>query len=271
MNLFINDNFFHTVDRKVNVLQLIRQVAEDDEVILREVLEALLEMYGYTTPELLEEEILDGAVDDVTIFDDTLYAKGDALREIFDSLFPGDYTQVISNLNDQLLNSTETTLRLDHNCVPVLPEVQPDLPFPAEDLVSDETEVSAVHTEVDVLSSDAFLGQLVFNGKVIPVREVTGKNGVLFDVCRLYNAVYGQGNNLDYVQQLLVERRLVIDPEDVLCINNTIYLTQFALAKLHDRLTYQSEWRPLAEQIVSQFVASPYQDMKFDLLGNRVG
>lgn len=326
MNLFISDNFIDTLDQKVNVVQLIQQVAEDDDLLQVEILSELANMFDYTTPGI-EEAINDGEFEDLAIRDEILYVGGQVLKDLFEALFPGDHTVVIEALVNSIQSATEPTLRLDHNCTPVVPaevesrEVQqtidfsklstvdvrphaygkesPNLMFgeartvpvsssvPEGHVVTgvDDNEMTVrpvevlpfpsaeevLRPEVAVLNSEAVLGELKVNGCVIPVRQVIGKNGVLFPVDYLYSAVYNLQHNPDYLRQILVEYRSSLDPEDVLFANGGLYLTVYGLAKLHGRLCHIIEWQPLVAKIVNQFTLNPYDNVSFDLLGNQVG
>ncbi|EBX1873734.1 hypothetical protein DRD23_09585 [Salmonella enterica subsp. enterica serovar Enteritidis] len=323
MNLFISDNFIDTVGQNVNVVQLIQQIAEDDDLLQVEILSELAAMFDYGTNGM-EEAIKDGEFDDILLLDDTLYVGGEVLRDLFEALYPGDHTVVINALITSIANSGDTTLRLDHNCTPVVEEHQevqqtidfsklstvdvrphaygkespnlmlgeartvpvsssvPEghvvtgvddnemtvrpvevLPFPAAEEV--------LRPEVAVLNSEAVLGELKVNGCVIPVRQVIGKNGVLFSVDYLYSAVYNLQHDPDYLRQILVEYRSSLDSEDVLFANGSLYLTVYGLAKLHGRLCHLIEWQPLVAKIVNQFTLNPYDNVSFDLLGNQVG
>lgn len=326
MNLFISDNFIDTLDQKINIVQLIQQVAEDDELLQVEILSELANMFDYTTSGI-EEAIKDGEFEDLAIRDEILYVGGETLRDLFESLFPGDHTVVINALIASIANATEPTLRLDHNGTPVVPaevesrEVQqtidfsklstvdvrqhaygkesPNLMFgeartvpvsssvPEGHVVTgvDDNEMTVrpvevlpfpsaeevLRPEVAVLNSEAVLGELKVNGCVIPVRQVIGKNGVLFSVDYLYSAVYNLQHDPDYLRQILVEYRSSLDPEDVLFANGGLYLTVYGLAKLHGRLCHIIEWQPLVAKIVNQFTLNPYDNVSFDLLGNQVG
>lgn len=326
MNLFISDNFIDTLDQKVNVVQLIQQVAEDDDLLQVEILSELANMFDYTTPGI-EEAINDGEFEDLAIRDEILYVGGQVLKDLFEALFPGDHTVVIEALVNSIQSATEPTLRLDHNCTPVVPaevesrEVQQTIDFsklstvdvrphaygkespnlmlgeartvPVSSAVPEGHVVTGVddnemtvrpvevlpfpaaeevlRPEVAVLNSEAVLGELRVNGCVIPVRQVIGKNGVLFSVDYLYHAVYNLQHDPDYLRQILVEYRSSLDPEDVLFANGGLYLTVYGLAKLHGRLCHIIEWQPLVAKIVNQFTLNPYESVSFDLLGNQVG
>lgn len=322
MNLFISDNFIDTLDQKINIVQLIQQVAEDDELLHIEILSELANMFDYTTNDI-EEAIKDGEFEDLAIRDEILYVGGETLRDLFESLFPGDHTVVINALISSIANATEPTLRLDHNGTPVVSqqaataddafvepwleagapslsnavasdvrlgaEVEQDIgePVPEGNVVTAvegntltrrPVEVApfpaaeeVLRSEVAVLNSEAILGELKIDGRTIPVRQVTGKNGVLFSVEYLYSAAYNLQHDPDYLRQILVEYRSSIDPEDILFSNGGIYLTVYGLAKLHGRLCHIIEWQPLVAKIVNQFTLNPYESVSFDLLGNQVG
>lgn len=132
MNLFISDNFIDTVGQKVNIIQLIQQVAEDDDLLQLEIISELANMFDYTTNGM-EEAINDGEFDDILLQDETLYVGGEVLKDLFESLYPGDHTAVINSLVNSIINASDTTLRLDHNCTPVVPaereEVQQSIDF----------------------------------------------------------------------------------------------------------------------------------------------
>lgn len=297
MNLFINNNFIDTVGRNINVLQLIRQIAEDDDVIFPELISALKDHLDYVNSDMLVEDIDLGEHENAAIVDETLYASGNLLKAIFEELFPGDYTVVIDALVASVEASDDQTLRLDHNGLPVvehqeeidfskiaslevtaprpnadidlnapLVETRPVAPFPGD---SEGTQV--LQSEVATLNSAAILGELRVDGRVIPVRQVTGKNGVLFSVQDLYKVIYNLQHDQEYLRQVLVEYRTSIDPEDILFNTGVIYLTVYGLAKLHTRLCYLVEWQPLVAKIVNQFTLNPYENVSFDLLGNQVG
>ena len=326
MNLFISDNFIDTVGQNVNIVQLIQQIAEDDDLLQVEIISELAQMLDYTTPGI-EEAINDGEFEDLAIRDEILYVGGQVLKDLFEALFQGDHTVVIEALVNSIQSATEPTLRLDHNCTPVVPaevesrEVQQTIDFsklstvdvrphaygkespnlmlgeartvpvsssvPEGHVVTgvDDNEMTVrpvevlpfpsaeevLRPEVAVLNSEAVLGELKVNGCVIPVRQVIGKNGVLFSVDYLYSAMYNLQHDPDYLRQILVEYRSSLDPEDVLFANGGLYLTVYGLAKLHGRLCHIIEWQPLVAKIVNQFTLNPYDNVSFDLLGNQVG
>ena len=326
MNLFISDNFIDTVGQNVNIVQLIQQIAEDDDLLQVEIISELAQMLDYTTPGI-EEAINDGEFEDLAIRDEILYVGGQVLKDLFEALFQGDHTVVIEALVNSIQSATEPTLRLDHNCTPVVPaevesrEVQQTIDFsklstvdvrphaygkespnlmlgeahtvPVSSAVPEGHVVTGVddnemtvrpvevlpfpaaeevlRPEVAVLNSEAVLGELKVNGCVVPVRQVIGKNGVLFSVDYLYSATYNLQHDPDYLRQILVEYRSSLDPEDVLFANGGLYLTVYGLAKLHGRLCHIIEWQPLVAKIVNQFTLNPYDNVSFDLLGNQVG
>ena len=291
MNLFISENFIDTVGNKVNVIQLIRHVAEDDEILNVEVMKGLTEVTGYDSIEELGVDIRNGNFTNLAIRDDELYVGGTELCDLFENLYPGDYTSVITSLVSSISNATSPSLRLNHNGLPVVDvaverqEVQQGFNFPAiaamdaplvetrpaEPFPRDSAGQEVLQPEVATLNSAVILGELRVDGRVIPVRQVTGKNGVLFSVDNLYSAIYGLQHNPDYLRQILVEYRTSIDPEDVVFANGAIYLTVYGLAKLHTRLCHLVEWQPLVAKIVNQFTLNPYESVSFDLLGNQVG
>lgn len=130
MNLFISENFIDTVGTKVGVLALTRHVAEDDELIHLEAMDALCRVTAYESIDELTNAIKNGEFTDIALRDDELYVGGDTLRDLFEDLYPDDYTSVIAALTSSIQNATDTTLRLDHNCVPVVPEREEQMAFP---------------------------------------------------------------------------------------------------------------------------------------------
>lgn len=286
MNLFISDNFMDTIGTKVNVLQLIRQVAEDDDVVHSEVLAALSEYWDMSII-----DALDNGVDfaDILLQDDTAYANGESLKAIFEILFPGDYTQVIDSLVNQLAVS-DGTLRLDHNCVPVALTVDfsdavaidPVQSAPESHVVTgpDTMSMRSIEPfqedqisipEVATLSSDSILGELYFDGKRIPTVWPTNANGVLFDVEALYRAIYGIGINPDHLRQILVTNASLFSQEDYRIIEGQVFLSISTLSRIHPQLGYAVEWDPMVARIVRYYAHAPLDNVSFNLLGNQVG
>lgn len=124
MNLFIGENYIDTVGNKVNVLQLIRQVADDDDIIQSEVLAELVDILDYIGVEALQDAINNGEEEELAMHDDVLYVGGGALKAVFEGLFPGDYTSLLDAFVNSVENATAPTLKLNHNLVPV--EQEPD-------------------------------------------------------------------------------------------------------------------------------------------------
>ena len=302
MNLFISDNFIDTVGQRVNVLQLVRHVAEDDDLVHVEAMDALCRVTAYDEINQLSIDIANDHFTDIALRDDELYVGGETLKDLIEELYPDDYTAVINALVTSMINATTPSLRLDHNGLPIVPvevtEAPVTLGAPSFQNINDPIAEGSVATavcddtlttlpvapfqgdsegpavpgpEVAVLNSEAVLGELKVNGCVIPVRQVIGKNGVLFSVDYLYSAVYNLQHDPDYLRQTLVEYRSSLDPEDVLFANGGLYLTVYGLAKLHGRLCHIIEWQPLVAKIVNQFTLNPYDNVSFDLLGNQVG
>lgn len=324
MNLFINENFIDTVGTKPSVIQLIRQIAEDDEIVYGEVLEALRENLDYVTTEMLEDEIRDGGVEDVAILDGALYVEGNTLIELFENLYPGDHTAVIAALVASIQNSTGPTLRVDHNgIVAVPPEVEtapggtqldafaasaPNLaaavaqdillgnertqsiaePVPANHVITainDQTvTVRQVEPfpgnpqgeevrspEVAVLSSQAILGNLTFNGSRIRTALPARTNGVLFNAADLYHAIYGMQADQQYLQQLVRQNAAVINGEDLRVIDGYVFLSVPALSVIHPHISPCVEWYPTIMKVTNWYANGPYRDATFNLLGNLEG
>lgn len=324
MNLFINENFIDTVGTKPNVIQLIRQIAEDDEIVYGEVLEALRENLDYANTSALEDDIRDGDVEGVAVLDDALYVEGDVLIDLFENLFPGDHTAVIAALVASIQNSTGPTLRVDHNgIVAVAPEVEtapggtqldafaasaPTLaaavasdvrlgsertqsiaePVPENHVITaindqtvtvrkvepfpGNTEGTEVRSpEVAVLSSQAILGTLTFNGSRIRTALPTGANGVLFNAADLYQAIYGLQADQQYLQQLVRQNAAVIDDGDLRVIDGYVFLSVPALSVIHPHIAPCVEWYPSIMKVTNWYANGPYRDSAFNLLGNLVG
>lgn len=288
MNLFISDNFIDTIGHRVNILQVIRQVAEEDDLIQAEILNELCEILDYSTAASLQDSITENEFEDLALSDDVLYIGGELLKDIFEALFPGDHTTVISALVESIGQADQPLIKLTHNCVPdqsvEVQEVQElqlnfpnipamnerhvDLSAPAQPFQASE---EVLRTEVAVLSSDLILGNLSFNGHNVGVAYPAGKNGVVFDVQSLYYAVYGLEIDPRYLAQILIENRTSIDPEDLHMVGHTINLTAYGLAKVHSRLSHLVEWYPLVTQVVTDFCNNPHSDLTLNLLGNPEG
>lgn len=282
MNLFISNNFIDTVQNKVKAIQVIKQVSDDDEVIHSEVMNALAQKLGYDDTVDLTRDIENGEVVDAILQDGELYVSGEILQDIFDLLYPGDYTGVILSLAqaiDSLDEFANVTLRLNHNCLP-MPEEAPANPF-TEQTIEGETRVpQPTPFQIETPAAPVFqpevaevaegLGSLTFNDRVIGVKHLPGKNGILFHIASLYYAVYGVEHDQNYLQQLVLELRESLAPEDLL-LENGLYATAAALKVLHGRLSYLVEWKPMVVRVVGTFISRPTTNMKFDLLGDLEG
>ena len=307
MNLFISENFIDTVSNSVNVLQLIRHVTDDDEIVHVEVMDALCRVTAYDSINDLSVDINNHHFSDIALRDDQVYVGGETLKDLFEDLYPDDYTAVIAALVSSITSATTPTLRVDHNGLPVVPVEVADASEYSADATpnaaasnlsyaetptadasnlatmdfsklnsvapfpGDQEGTQVFLPEVATLSSELVLGNLQVNGSSIRTLAPTGKNGVLFNVFDLYFRAYGLQLGNDYIQQLLVERRAVISSDDIHVSGGTVYLNAHALAALHDRLCNLLEWSSLAATIVNRYSLNPHQDWSFDLLGNHVG
>lgn len=306
MNVFMNDNFLNTHGRMVDVLQVIRQIAEDDDVIESEVHDILCEYHNYLGDDF-QEELREGTIDFAVQVDDVLYVDSNSLRAVFEELFPDDHTRVVDNLATNLATFTGTVLRVDHNgSILEAAEEEPapwnfdtaaTAPTPpismgqavtqrADAPIPENSVVTAVDTNAGTLttrtlepttldaafalSSSQILGTLKFNGHTITTAEPTGKNGVVFQVEQLYGAVYGNQINQEFLQNLIVTKRFQIDREDIFVQNGMVYLSKYAIAKLHPDFCYQIEWAPAVSHVVNAYLANPYEDLHLDILGNRI-
>lgn len=296
MNLFISENFIDTVGNKVNVIQLIRHVAEDDEILNVEVMKGLTEVTGYDSIEELGVDIRNGNFTNLAIRDDELYVGGTELCDLFENLYPGDYTSVITSLVSSISNATSPSLRLNHNCTPVVdvteaiaPGVTLNAPYSQSFIEPVKTNAALVGVdgdrgtfqdlqteevqcpEVAVLNSSEILGTLIFNNYPIRVTQPANKYGVLFEVAGLYHSIYGMVYDPEYLRQVIVEFRHAIHPADIHVINGTIYLTIGGLQIVHSRLANIVEWQPLIGTVTNLYATNPHTSWTFDLMGNLVG
>lgn len=302
MNLFISDNFIDTVGQRVNVLQLVRHVAEDDDLVHVEAMDALCRVTAYDEINQLSIDIANDHFTDIALRDDELYVGGETLKDLIEELYPDDYTAVINALVTSMINATTPSLRLDHNGLPIVPVEVTEAPVtlgapsfqnindpiaegsvatavcddtlttrPVAPFQGDSEEPAVSGSEVAVLNSVHIMGNLKFNNRNICTLQPAGKNGVLFNVAELYASVYGLFHSPDYLMQILVEKRSILGSADFLIVGDQLYLNSYALSALHDRLCCMIEWTPLAAQIVNQYSGNPHHDWAFDLLGNLVG
>lgn len=273
MNLFLNNNFINTYGQLVDVSQLLRQIADEDDVIISEMTAILQSEMSY--PGDFDQGLETGDIEFARLADDILYVNGDALKVIFENLLPGDYTAVVTAIANQIDNPTSATIRLDHNGVPVeeavspyvlplnpeIAEVQPQQPFPEEAEVL-QSRVVEVNT--------AGLGELKFNGHNIRTEFSLETNGVVFDVESLYRAIYGQAHDPEYIQNIVLTNREVLRPSDVYTSFGRVYLSIDALTKLHQHLAFQVEWLSMVATVTNAYADNPHENVYFNLLGHQV-
>lgn len=284
MNLFIGSNFIDTFQNKVKAIQVIKQISDDDEIIHSEVIEALAQNLNYSDTSSLVRDIRAGELDGAVLQDEELYVNGEFLQDIFDNLYPGDYTGVAHSLAmaiDSLDEFANVTLRLDHNCLPIQ-EAAPaqTSPFSTQTIEGERREVQQPIPFQEIPAEPVFqpevaplesaLGALSFNDRTIHVASLPDK-GMLFDVESLYFAIYGVEHDQNYLRQLIVETRDSLTESDVHIVNRRLALSPKGLKLLHSRLCYLVEWQPMVLRVVSTFIVHPTIDMKFDLLGNLEG
>lgn len=335
MNLFISENFIDTVGIKVNVLALVRHVAEDDELIHIEAMDALCRVTGYDSIDELTAAIKNGEFTEVALRDDELYVGGTVLRDLFEDLYPDDHTAVIAALTNSIQNATDTTLRLDHNCVPAIPEAREeqlgfpeiaileetrpnesisetvrmapgriqhiadpvpeghaitaingnqvvvrkmeaavDLPAPAVEREATPFQGDQEGTKVrltEVAPLEVTLGELRFNGHVIRTAIPEGYNDVLFNIEDLYHNIYGLQTNPDYLQQIIVQHRLVLNNHDIFVRNGAVFANIRALSVFHQVISPCAEWYPMVTRVTQDYANNPHFSVNFNLLGNRAG
>lgn len=268
MNLFINNNFINTHGQLVDVQQLLRQIADVDDVIESEILAILSSKMDF--PGDFDEDLHNGDLDFVVLSEGTVYVNGEALQVVFEDLLPGDYTMVVEAIARQIDNASGSTLRLDHNGVPVeeqlaLPEVAPE-PFPG-----DQAEAEVCQSDLATVDPASSLGMLKFNGHQILTALTPLEGRLVFAVDSLYRAIYGHSHEQDYLCNLVVANREVLRPSDVHYSFGRLYLSIDALTKLHQHLAYHVEWLSMVATVVNTYANNPYEDVNFNLLGHQVG
>lgn len=287
MNLFIGENYIDTIGNKINVLQLIRQVADDDEIIQSEVLAELSDILDYSGVEALQDAINNGEEEELAMHDDILYVGGGALKEVFEELFPGDYTSLLDAFVNSIENATAPTLKLNHNLVPVVDPVEQEPDFqslatrtpqakaylveaPVAPFPGDSPAEEVLQSELATLNLDTVKGDLRFNNSIIRTFLRVGSNGVLFNVEDLYHSIYGLHTNPDYLQQLVRQNAPSITANDIEVRGSDIYLSTKSLAVIHPQIAPCVEWFPTIMKVTNWFNHNPHVDASFDLLGDLV-
>jgi hypothetical protein len=278
MNLFINENFIDTFASKVNIIQLIRQVADDEDVIQSEVLEVIETAFGDE-----EQDLINADDKHSTIMDDVLYCGPVAIRVIFNELYDEDYEGVIARICEALEQASGPTLRLDVNGFEVVPddttEVQIQLPIndsqPIDDTRMGYGSQTAVIDDVVTESKELFaedaeepkaypggtsgsifnpkLPELWFGGRRISVMRKDGDDVVMYNVDQMYNAAYGIQAGPEFLTQLFVRRRLDIDPTEVEVNGSSFFASSFVLASLHGELSPYAEFNSIVSVIVETY------------------
>lgn len=300
MNLFISDNFIDTVGQRVNVLQLVRHVAEDDDLVHVEAMDALCRVTAYDEINQLSIDIANDHFTDIALRDDELYVGGETLKDLIEELYPDDYTAVINALVTSMINATTPSLRLDHNGLPIVPVEVTEAPVTLgapifqniNDPIAEGSVVTAVcddtlttspvapfpgtagqevlQSEVATLKLDTVKGNLRFNNSTIRTVLRVGSNGVLFNVEDLYHHIYGLQTNPDYLQQLVRQNAPSITANDIEVRGSDIYLSTKSLAVIHPQIAPCVEWFPTIMKVTNWFNNNPHVDTSFDLLGDLV-
>lgn len=297
MNLFIGGNFFNTFGNKIDILQLIRQVTEEDDTIQSECLDVIEREHGDEYEDL---NGVDGTY--ATIQDDILYVDGATAILIFKDLFDNDYDEVIARIAQQIDNYQGGVLKLESNGFPVeekLPEaaelVTPDqgqqvanelgfttpkapaLPVAALfDTAPGWMKENGVQEAAVAAGIRSNLPTLTFAGNPIRVLQDEENGEILFNLKDLYFAAYALDYEEAYVAQVLLRNRLALDgfQHDIRFENQSIYAGISTIAILHGELTHTIEFSPIVAEIVGIYEdCMAEEDVKrtavvIDLFGN---
>lgn len=301
MNLFIGGNFFNTFGNKIDILQLIRQITEEDDTIQSECLEVIEREHGdeYSDLENADDKY-------ATIKDDVLYVDGATAVLIFNDLFDTDWDEVVARIAQQIDNYQGGVLKLKSNGfqeeVEELASVQethalgsqsaqlsqpdtqgfttPSRPaLPAAELFrntpdwmeSDSVQEAAVATGIR-----SNLPQLKFAGNPIRVLQDEENGEILFNLKDLYFAAYCLDYEEAYIAQVLLRNRLALDgfQHDIRFEGQSIYAGVSTIAILHAELTHAVEFAPIVSEIVGIYEDCLAEEnakrtaVEIDLFGN---
>lgn len=270
MNLFINDIFINTLRSKVDILQLIRQIAEDDDLIQGEVVLILESNYGYSEDDLVEQDCLNATIEDGVLFLET-----EVIRYVFNSLYGTDYQEVIDRITRAIDDSTGIgTLRLDvkgHTFMPDtavdFPEIPP-VPKSYDTDFTGDTMVSPLNPTV------GYLPKLFVKGQRVHLHVIEGKSGVLFGIHSLYFAAYGASYDTSYLGALITTYGLAIDPADVYFDKGVYFGNEKAISILHRDLATHAEFESMVSRVLKKYDAiinhpnEGQSQVSFDAHGN---
>lgn len=301
MNLFIGGNFINSFGNKVDVMQLIRHITENEDTIQSEALAVIEAEHGDELEDLIN-------ADDkyATVWEDVLYVDGATLLLILSDLFDGDYDDVAGRIATAIDNLTGPTLNLSSNGFEVIEEPKEeqqelDLPkatgftkpgssaLPAAAVFDDtpawypEMAKDSQAPREEPLAAETPATDP--NGGKLPVLRFAGNNidvrqdvdgGILFGIKSLYFAGYGVDFDIAYIATLIARRRFDLEDleAEVLVGDTDIFASVNVLAVLHRDLTHAIEWVPIVLTI-----ASTYEDclstenavwgtVQLDLFGN---
>lgn len=301
MNLFIGGNFFNTFGNKIDILQLIRQITEEDDTIQSECLDVIEREHGD------EYADLEGADDKyATIQDDVLYVDGATAVLIFNDLFDNDWDEVVARIGQQIDNYQGGVLKLQSNGFPEeveelasgqdgkgtgQQETQLEIPvsqgfttpsrpaLPAAELFKDTPswmESDSVQEAAVATGIRSNLPQLKFAGNPIRVLQDEENGEILFNLKDLYFAAYCLDYEDAYIAQVILRNRLALDAfqHDVRFENQTIYAGVSTIAILHGELTHAVEFAPVVSEIVGIYEDCLAEEnakrtaVEIDLFGN---
>lgn len=254
MNLFINDIFIDTFERKVNILQLIRQITEDDDLIQSEII-AILER-----PKVQDDGDLS-----FTILDDTLFCDTGAIRYVFDDLYDEDYRATIDRITRAIDTLEGPTLRLDLNGHTFTPLVE-DLPAETSFDLAVDAQVSTLNPPIN------YLPKLFVKRERVHFHVIEGN--ILFDIHALYFAAYGASYDPSYLGALITTHSSAIRPEDVYFDKSVYFGTEKAISILHRELAPYAEFESMVSRVLKKYDAiinhpnAAQSQVSFDTHGN---
>lgn len=277
MNLFIGNHFVNTFGNKVDILQLIRLVTEDNETVQAECVEILEREYN------LDEVDLANHATQGLIEDEVLYVNGEAALVIINQLFDHDYDEVMDRIAQQIDAYESGVLRLTANGFPEVIEAaptplegftEPTAPaIPAAELFNEDPEWLNTPTEV-VLGVVSEGPALTVDGKNIAILK-SADGEVLYSVTDLYRAAYGMQHESDYIKHLIVRNRVVLDvmQSEIRKECGEYFFSTNVLAILHGDLASIIEFQSLVQDVTMTYeetiAASPdVTSVNIDQFGN---
>lgn len=285
MNLFIGNHFVNTFGNKVDILQLIRLVTDDNETVQAECVEILSREFNLDHLDLVGQGVDDPQA---LLEDNVLYVNGEAALVIINQLFDHDYDEMMDRIAQQIDTYQSGVLRLTANgfleAADTPPEgsevADPDnIPeppkAPAADLFAQEPDwISAAPNTPTEDPELLGIPSLTVAGHNIPVAK-SADGEVLYCAVSLYGAAYGIYHDVEYLQHLIVRNRVVLDvmQSEVVKRNGRYFFSTNVLAILHGDLSTVIEFQSLVQDVVMAYeetiAASPdLTAVKVDQFGN---